>query len=219
MPRSISLALCFSLVACDESLNGINYYGEPLLEMSGEVLSESVVGALDGELRIALLWSLPGVVELQAESSAELEMETIINWSMNLYHPPDESLYQEQLSEGMNTAIGLPVLYIDADGSQTWNDEWILGGSSSTFVFYLEGELPMLPGGAPDEGEIPEEGYNVVIPPDCNALGPVPIPRLSDPNRVSLEIGDLFFDSLPDTNCDGETNEWLAMCEHGCGVP
>jgi hypothetical protein len=211
MSRSISLALCSSLVACGDPLYGADYFGEPLLTMSGEVLSEEVVGERDGEIRIALLWTRPDEITLQFDQGAELDTATIINWSMTLYHPPDDSLL------GEDGAIGIPVLYIDSDGSQSWNEERIIGGSSTAFVLYLRSDIPEPPGGHPDESLVPQLGYNVVSTPDCSMSGPVPVPILTEPDRVNLELGDLFFSNLPDTDCDGTTGEWDALCEYGCG--
>ena len=209
-----SLAFCSSLVACGDPLHGTDYFGTELLTMSGEVLSSSVIGPQEGEIRIALLWSPPGDLTIQADNTAELDTNTIINWKMTLYHPPSDELFTD--SNGMFAAIGFPVLYLDTDGSQSWTEEWILGGSSSAFVLYLVEEVPDQEEPPPDK-ELPTLGYNVVSPPDCTSQNRAPPP--TDSTQVNLEVGDLFFINLPDINCDGSTVEWDILCEYGCGDP
>jgi hypothetical protein len=216
MSRSISLALCFSLIACGESLNGTDYFGEPMLTMSGEVISTSVVGERDGEIRIALLWNLPDDLVIESDNGAELETRTIINWSMTLYHPPSENMLYAV--DGNENAAGFPVLYLDSDGSGTWNEEWILGGSRGGFVFYTSGDLQVPPDADFDESTLPVTGYNVVKPPSCQTSGPIPPPTVTPTNTVNLEVGDAFFDDLPDINCDGSLEEWDALCVYGCGA-
>ncbi|MFT5685765.1 MAG: hypothetical protein ACI8RZ_006719, partial [Myxococcota bacterium] len=137
-----------------------------------------------------------------------------------LYHPPDSELYQPNTGEDFKSAIGFPILYLDTDSSGTWNEEWILGGSSTAFVLFIDGEFPAPPDDVPSDSILPEAGYNVVQPPDCEATGPTPpFPTLTPPDQVNLEIGDYFFNNRPDTDCDGSFEEWDALCAYGCGVP
>lgn len=179
--------------------------------LAGEVLSVGVTGELDGEIRITLLWSSPEEVDLRADGAAELYTESVISWSMELYHPPSEDLLNELFSDAP-AAIGFPVLYVDADGSGEWNEENIIGGSPATFVMYFFDESPP----PPDGGEGPlAEGYNVVQSPSCEVEGPLrPVP--TDPTQVNLMLGELFFTGLPDIDCDGDIDEWDLLCEYGC---
>ena len=115
-------------------------------------------------------------------------------------------------------AIAFPILYIDADASGSWNQEWILGSSNDAFVLYFD-ESPALPDADTLGSEFaPVLGYSVVAPPDCQASTP-PVPLLTNPSQVHLEIGDAFFTHQPDLNSDGSQPEWAAPCACGCGDP
>ena len=110
-------------------------------------------------------------------------------------------------------AIAFPILYIDASGAG--NQEWILG-SSDAFVLYFDDDPALLADTLLTRALSPK--YNVVAPPDCEA-STTPLPPLTNPSQVHLQIGDAFFTRLPDLNCDGNQHEWAVLCAYGCGDP
>jgi hypothetical protein len=226
MPRFSFIATCSSLlvlVACGDPLVGADYLGEPLMVLAGQVLVEEALPALQGEATVAIFWSSQGEHASEHQQQTEIGTSFPSLYTVTLFTPPpDEVLYQPPHAPGA-VAIGVPIVFDDADLDGRYDDgDTLLGGSADVLVLFAtepmgHGEPPEEGGGGggpgdthePREaGEPLEEGYHAVSALGRSCDEGSTVLSLADPHAVDLVLGELS-EHLVDMDCDGDTDEWF----------
>lgn len=207
---AVVAALC-GLAGCGEPLVDGDYRGEAMLALEGSVVLlsdyEASLGAEDeatpaalpsGELRLAVFWSTQGLEDAHAvDAISGVEQQAVTatafpaRYSMSLHRPPAAELVHQTEDYG-EVAIGLLLVYVDADASGDWTP-----GADA------------LVGGAPEQAILwsPELGFERVRAVDCQDER-----RQFEPQRSrTLDLlVDAHFPSefLLDLDCDGDGDEW-----------
>jgi hypothetical protein len=204
------------LAACGEPLVGADYQGEPLMVLSGQVLMEDALPVPQGEVRVAVFWSSQGEHGHQHQQQTQVSTSFPSRYTLTLFTPPpDEVLYQPPHTPSP-VAIGLPMLYDDADFSGSFDGgEEVLGGSLDVLVFYSAESLGHQPPPADDTDDPQGEGPREAIEPGFHAVqqlgqscdqGDLVLTQV-DPTTVAMAVGDLW--TRPgDMDCDGDDDEW-----------
>ena len=214
MRAALSLiAASAGLLGCGDPLQDATYRGEPLLTMEGEILLKRALGDDADLLRVSILWTFQAE---ETTDSSDLSIETAFpsRYTLDLFLPPPDEVFTTSLDGQSRFAAGYPLLYLDEDGDGSWDigAEKVLGGTAGTYILYtadgffnLDGEELFAPGYAGTE----------IAP--CDTQGPARLAP-SEVTEVNLDISPEFLDARRDLNCDGELEEWAALCQAGCDL-
>ncbi len=191
-----------SLLGCGDGIVGADYFGEALFRFSGEINIENdqTLGMENTPASAGIFWAnqtaggYPVQVRTDFPTIYEIELFT---------PPPDELLLTTPT--GARIGIGYPIVYHDMNADNDWSDEVVLGGAESRLVLYQ-----------PDDGT--ETGFSIIqFEPGCAFDGePTMSPMAAE--GVSLLIAQSSPEALPDLDCDGDLEEWAALCTWGCGA-
>lgn len=191
-----------------------SYLGEPLFALSGTVYREDGdVDLADGaELRVALFWANGGAA--REERTTVVSTTFPAQYTLEVYaYPPDDVRFAPGWDPTRLYAVGFPLVYADRDADGQWDlDDAVLGGSTDQVVVWAE-----QPGEA-----IGADGAVVDLPAgfsraaaDGTELCTVPEAALTRPVSeapTDLRIGEVWWASLVDWNCDGAFDEWDGLC-------
>lgn len=193
-------------IACGGLADGA-YLGEPLLTLQGTVVTEGLdVDYSDEPIGVAMLWTLdPG--EGGEAQAAVVRTEFPARYSLDLYHPPAISGDLQLLGpDGFRGVVGLPIIYVDADGDGQWDvdGEVVIGGSYDTGVVYSDAIPQWFAGDLPQHGFLPVRFADEPCAVDAElpvALNP------QDSGASDLYVGYIW-PALSDWDCDGALGEW-----------
>ncbi|MEZ4241373.1 MAG: hypothetical protein R3F59_35505 [Myxococcota bacterium] len=191
----VALAGCGSLV-------GLDYRGEVLLELHGQVLID---GSLDQEreIGVTLLWSLAGGTRADPQS---IVAHTTFpsRYTLEIDHPPQDGVFQHPYGEDwLSVAVAQPILFEDIDGDGRWDRarEQVVGGSLDRAVVWVDSvDAARAPASA---AWVPERtGFQVVSVPWEPCIAREGLPMTPAAGRTDLQVG-YYWPSLLDLDCDG----------------
>ncbi|MCB9687859.1 MAG: hypothetical protein H6738_18950 [Alphaproteobacteria bacterium] len=215
----------FLLMGCG-GLAGADWRGERLFSISGDVLSLEPVD-LSGNLRVALFWAWNE--DQPVEQSVVVETSFPAHYQLDVYAwPPEEAMFTAPWSN-VELAIGVPLLYDDADDDGRYDPgEALVGGPQESGVLYVppldDGEVVIdeqLVDGRSEEATL-TSGFHAVTNDLQSALcGEVALqPELvrQEVPRTDLYVGP-FWIHFTDWNCDQVLTEWTDACPTDPGDP
>ena len=208
---------------CGDPLVGPDYAGEPLLDISGELIVENVgeLQGAEGQLRLAIFWaSIPertfvgneGITDFADQSVVISDFPTF--YTARLYAPPDNEVLIDV--EGLRLSMGSLVIYLDADrdGRYDPGDDTPIGAGRSHLIVWLEeaSETPL--------GFFPRGYHRVKVPrsmgePICGDDLPIANVVVAD-DEVEVVV-NLIEETLVDLDCDGRQAEYN-LCPPPPGV-
>jgi len=225
MSRWIWPATSLFVCGCGVLADG-TWRGEPLAELRGNVVVEEGSEPPAGDLRVALFWAGPDGFDLH-EQDVHTELEFPAYYTLTLYSPPPEGALMESDWSDDLVALGAPMLYVDRNGDEFWDeeDEVVLGVSIEAALVYTDGDLEVLadepPFEALEDAEIDledwlEDAETELLDPGfytmsgdaaiCALDSWLPVTRFEQ-EQVDIFVGD--FDALLiDFDCDGDDDEW-----------
>lgn len=215
----------FLLLGCG-GLAGADWRGERLFTISGDVLTLEPVD-LSGNLRVALFWAWDD--ERPVEQSVVVETSFPAHYQLDVYAwPPEEAMFAAPWST-VELAIGVPLLYDDADGDERYDvGEALVGGPQESGVLYvppLADGVVVLPqelvDGTPSPVELTSGFHTVTNDLQAGLCGEVPLaPELirQELTRTDLYVGP-FWTHFTDWNCDEALTEWTDACPTDPGDP
>ena len=175
---------------------------------------------LSGNLRVALFWAWDD--ERPVEQSVVVETSFPAHYQLDVYAwPPDEAMFTAPWSN-VELAIGVPLLYEDADDNGRYDlGEALVGGPQESGVLYVP---PLADGvvvideqlidGRVEEAEL-TSGFHTVANDLQSALcGQDELqPDLirQEVSRTDLYVGP-FWMHFADWNCDQVLTEWTDAC-------
>lgn len=165
-----------ALLACSEGLVDSSYRGEPLFEMSGQVLVDADSPPGDG-IRISFKWLAPDGTDRGAETPEALTTRFPAQYWLALFVPPPDEAFKEATDAAPAHALSRPILFGDRNGNDLWDprEEHPVGDGGEVHLIWLEEAL----------GELPA-GYSLVEelsqPPDLASLVPL------EPENIDLYV-------------------------------
>jgi hypothetical protein len=196
-------------MACGDPLVGGDYRGEPLIVISGEVLSEAPLGEQAETAAVALIWESGPNQRPLAHQSVSIETDFPSSYTLSVYQPPPEDLLdQSPFGDGAVVVVGLIVLYEDADQDRVYSagSEEVLGAAARSALIWVE-EPP---------AEHPERDHFYFMaeePADRCDPGATPAPlEPTDGAGVDLVVG-ISCELIIDPDCQPDTESWGPICE------
>lgn len=214
-------AMGLLVLGCGDPLAGGAYLGEELLRLEGEVTVRNDVAEeelAEGALRLAIFWSESGIEQAVKNPVSTIEQQAVTTstfpsrFALSIHVPPSEGLVQDARAGTGRYAVGLLLVYIDADGDGRWDStvDELAGGAEETAVIYT-------PAGVESEslGTL-GAGYHamrVKAGGDGCSDDLLELER-TDPKqlRVVIDVAEPT-SVLVDIDCDGQYGEWLNLSE------
>lgn len=231
LARVVALAVALGWGCSDPLVDG-NYRGEPLLEIRGKVQllandsaktprtgwgwhdprddQAATIDLPPGDLRLALVWSIDGLDKKPRDAVTGVEQQTVTTtsfpsrYAIALYAPPPDDLLADAKGGEGRYALGLLVVYADANGDGEWgtDEDELIGGAPGRGVIYTPTGVTSSVLGTHDRGY-----HRVKVREDTNACSKFGALRLeSDPAaELDLVVGETLPSGvLMDVNCDGK---------------
>jgi hypothetical protein len=202
------LLLGLLLAAGCGPLADAEYRGELLFTLEGTVYAEAGSLSRDADVRVALFWAHGA--DAREEQAVVVQTAFPARYTLELYAwPPPEVRFAG--ASGGEYAIGTPLLYQDLDGDQRYDPdrERLVGGSPEIVVVFAEEEAPFEPGFQRVLSQASRVMCNSTVAAESLALHPEPdVP-------TDLVIGEAWWESLGDWDCDEGFEEWDAVCPEG----
>jgi hypothetical protein len=138
-----AICLLLTLVGCGDSLVGTEYRGEPLFSFEGIILTFLDEIPDEETTRVALGWSESSDVSfdldyLKIENSASTSVRFPSIFEVNIFYPPQRSLFEELDSKW---ALAYILIYSDENQNQTLDEGELIGGAPEQGLLYSEQEL------------------------------------------------------------------------------
>ncbi len=129
------------LMGCGDPLATADYKGEALFSLGGTVLDESGGDLPADALRVTILWERPDATVAPYEPSITVETTFPARYQLTLFSPPADSAMQSA-PWGGSVVMGVPVLYQDGDGDDTFSGDPdvdpIVGGTDEVLLLYTD---------------------------------------------------------------------------------
>ena len=206
MPLWISLSGFSFLLGCDAGLVGLDYQGEPLVRIVGEVLHDTPIGIEVDEPAIGLFWRRADGA-ISAEQSVAVDTNFPARFSLEVYLPPVAGVLQPlEAYDGAEGALGILLLYQDNGANGVWDAgaDPLLGASTGFVGWFNE---------QPEGDDLETHTYlNVASacrrpPTDPGKPDDAPTGQL----HQDLVVGEVC-SMLLEVDCDEATNDWPDLC-------
>jgi hypothetical protein len=201
------------LGGCGSLADG-SYLGEPLMSLSGTVITESLDRSFNDEtIGVAMLWTL-NLDGGDAAQSAVVRTEFPARYTLDIFQPPPQGNRIELFGEpDFLGVVGMPVIYADVNDDGVWNpdSEEVIGGSYTTGVLFSE-SIPdwfaQLAGDRAKNGFAPVQlDRDPCIGGSSGESDALQSLELDEPGESDLYVGYIAA-VLWDWNCDGSDEEW-----------
>lgn len=150
--------LILVLAGCGDPLVDARYQGEPLLEVSGSVLSDFTPEELaltDGPLAVTLDWAELDEAETPPKVAVAITTNFPARYTLRIYEPPPKNAYFDApWSDGAKVAIATPILFMDEDRDGVWDadSEQVVGGAHDIVLLHTKSPLRIDAVEPPDSG-------------------------------------------------------------------
>ena len=202
----ISLSGFSFLVGCGSGLVGLDYRGEALVSIVGEVLHDTPIGIDVDKPAIGLFWRRSDGT-ISAEQSVVVDTNFPARYVLQVFLPPVDGVLQPLAAYGgVDGALGILLLYQDNGDNGAWDaGEDPLLGANTGFIGWFD-EAP------PDETLEARRYLNV--PSACRR--PPQNPEVPDDApegqlHQDLVVGEVC-SMLLEVDCDTSTSDWPELC-------
>lgn len=196
-----------TLCACGDALVDGDYRGEPLIKIHGEILQEEPLGPTSGPVLVSVFWgATSNTTGPQIEQNLRVQTEFPSRYTLEVFKPPSEEVMFDTPGGEQHIAMGLILLYEDADGDELYSPDTdtIIGTSRSSVLIWIDEIYDEDPaGGMPDA-----QDFIIGTVDNGSCQGP---PDIGDEDAVSLVVGTIC-EELADLDCDGRNTEWGSLC-------